>query len=323
MRPRLAVRWLGVPRRNDLLLQALDRFYAVEETADAEVAFCGEGVPASAASPDAVTFFVPTELWWPPLAQYDYSFGFLHLQAPRYRRLPNYALEHAAAALIKPPDFAEQVLDERREFCSFVVSNGNPRRTFQRIYFFQALHAQRRVSSGGRMFNNCGPLPPDFNALDDFIRRHRMHIAIENKAWRGYCTEKIASAMAAGAIPLYWGDPSVEQDFNPASFVHLRHFPDLLAARDHVLRLADDRDAQARLLREPWFHGNRPNAAYDLDTLAEFLRHSISRGRQSKRRLFPVTWAHKNWEKLSGRVANLHYRLRAPALPLLPVPAAR
>lgn len=311
MRPSLKVRWIRVARRNDLLLQALERDFSVEESEDAEVVFCGDDIEPSAAPDGAVTFFVPAELRWPPLAQYDYSFGFLHLGGPRYHRLPNYALEYPAAALVKDADFADRVIAEPRGFCSFVVSNGNPRRTFQRIHFFHALDAMRRVSSGGRMLNNTGPLPPGADALDAFIGRHRFHIAMENKAWRGYTTEKIASAMAAGAIPLYWGDPGVADEFNPASFVHLRDHRSLADARDAVLRLADDRDRVVRLLREPWFHGNRPNAAYALAPLSDFLKRSIAAGRRSKRRFFPTTWAHKSLEKVAGRIANIGYRMNA------------
>ena len=311
MRPRLKVRWIRVARRNDLLLQALDRHFSVEETEDAAVAFCGDGVLPSEAPPGALTFFVPGELGWPPLAQYDYSFGFLHLRGPRYHRLPNYALFYPAASLVKDAGFVDRVMAEPREFCSFVVSNGNPMRTFQRIHFFHALNGMRRVSSGGRMLNNAGPLAPTAEALDGFIQRHRFHIAMENKAWRGYTTEKIASAMAAGTIPVYWGNPDVGRDFNPASFFHVRDHRRLVDARDALLRLADDRDALARMLRAPWFHDNRPNAAYALEPLSDFIKRAIATGPQSKRRLFPATWAHKALEKVVGRAANVAHQLNA------------
>jgi hypothetical protein len=315
MKPQLRVRWIRVSRRNDILLHALERDFAVEESDDAQVIFFGDGVRVPAdASPGAVTFFVPTELHWPPLARCDYCFGFLHLRMPRYHRLPNYVLEYPAQALIKDADFVDRVMAEPRDFCSFVVSNGNPRRTFARIYFFQALDSKRRVTSGGKLFNNTGPLAPGTDALDGLVRRHRFHIAMENKAWRGYATEKITAAMAAGTIPLYWGDPHIAADFNPASFVHLRDYRHLLEARDAVLRTADDRDALVRLLREPWFHGNRPNAAYAIEPLADFLKRSITAGQQSKRRWFPVTWAHKGIEKLAGRIGNIAHRMQTPPL---------
>lgn len=47
MRPSLKVRWIRVARRNDLLLQALERDFSVEETDDAAVVFCGDDVEPS------------------------------------------------------------------------------------------------------------------------------------------------------------------------------------------------------------------------------------------------------------------------------------
>jgi len=315
MRRRLNISFQNVACHEDhnILLEALGLNYEVQRVpADqAEVVFAGEGVDGRS-FPKAITFFVPIELWWPKLGSFDYSLGFLHVRHPRYFRLPYYVFEFDAAQLVKPPDYAERVLAEKRGFCSLVVSNVNPRRTYARIRFFELLNAKKRVDSGGKALNNIGgPIGAGESARDTFIRRHRFHISFENKRWRGYVTEKITAAMAAGAIPLYWGCPDIGKEFNPRSFIDVSRFRTFEEASRHVLALAENRDALAKVLREPWFHENRPNAAYDVTKLGDWLHWAIREGKQPLRRLFPGEVAYKNYEKFRVRLAGQFLKLRA------------
>jgi ribosomal protein S17E len=51
--------------------------------------------------------------------------------------------------------------------------------------------------------------------------QYRFSICCENKSSPGYCTEKIFMAFLAGAVPIYWGDPTIETDFNKNAFINL------------------------------------------------------------------------------------------------------
>ena len=53
--------------------------------------------------------------------------------------MPYWAIVTPHELLIKTQGFAEQALAHPRDFCCFVQSNGNPRRTRRRLEFFQAL----------------------------------------------------------------------------------------------------------------------------------------------------------------------------------------
>jgi hypothetical protein len=49
---------------------------------------------------------------------------------------------------------------------------------------------------------------------------YRFVVVMENTAEAGYVTEKLGSALAAGAVPLYWGDPgAAAKVFNPRAFI--------------------------------------------------------------------------------------------------------
>ena len=308
MRRRLdiALHKVTCEKADNILLDALNLYYEVRQVPaeHAEVVFGGEGVDGRS-FPKAVTFFVPVELWWPKLASFDYCLGFLPSRLPRCFRLPYYVFEARAGQLIKPPDFADRVLAEKREFCSLVVSNANPKRTYARLRFFELLNAKKRVNSGGLALNNIGrSIGAGAPARLDFVRGHRFHIAFENKRWRGYVTEKLPAAMAAGALPLYWGCPGISREFNPKSFIDVGRFRSFEEACRYVLALEGNRDELANILREPWFHDNRPNTAYDVAKLGEWLHWAISEGKQPPRFLFPGDVIYKRYEKLRVRLAG-------------------
>jgi alpha(1,3/1,4) fucosyltransferase len=102
---------------------------------------------------------------------------------------------------------------ERSKFCAFIVSN--PNNTI-RNDAFEALRKYRPVDSAGRVFNTLGPelLASSETQKVAFLRDYKFSITYENTSAPGYCTEKFLHAKAAGCVPIYWGDPLAEGDFN-------------------------------------------------------------------------------------------------------------
>jgi GR25 family glycosyltransferase involved in LPS biosynthesis len=138
-------------------------------------------------------------------------------------------------------------LAQKKKFCAFVVSNpGNPARNAA----FQWLSEYKHVDSAGRLFNNMGP---DLFAGGgggggelmklEFLKNYKFCLTYENNSSRGYVTEKYLHAKAAGCIPIYWGDPTFERDFNPAGCIDARNFktPEELVA---AVRRVEEDDAE-------------------------------------------------------------------------------
>lgn len=148
---------------------------------------------------------------WPDLNLYDYAMGFPLLEyGDRYLRLPLYAMRDTWPAALQKHTLPERFYLQGRKFCNFVVSNDFSQ---VRNEFFAALAAHRRVDSGGAYANNIGGPVEDKLA---FQKGYKFSIAYENSSTPGYCTEKIVDAFAAGTVPIYWGDPLVKEEFNPA-----------------------------------------------------------------------------------------------------------
>ncbi len=192
----------------------------------------------------------------PDFSRYDYAFSFDHLDHPRHYRFPlyGYYLGLHPEQLVRRMDEEDQLLRGKTHFCNFIYSNPN---ASKRIAFFHKLSKYKRVDAGGKVLNNMGCQVGDKVA---FLARYKFTIAFENASHPGYVTEKIFEPLVARSIPIYWGNPLVHLDFNPASFINCHDYPDDEAVIDQVIRLDQDEELYLRYLREPCYHGNQVNA---------------------------------------------------------------
>ncbi|WP_226997932.1 glycosyltransferase family 10 domain-containing protein, partial [Helicobacter pylori] len=191
---------------------------------------------------------------------FDYAIGFDELDfRDRYLRMPLYydRLHHKAElvndttspyklktnslyTLKKPshhfkekhPNLCAVVNDEsdplKRGFASFVASNPNAP---IRNAFYDALNSIEPVTGGGSVKNTLG-----YNVKNksEFLSQYKFNLCFENTQGYGYVTEKIIDAYFSHTIPIYWGSPSVAQDFNPKSFVNVCDFNNFDEAIDYV-----------------------------------------------------------------------------------------
>ena len=182
----------------------------------------------------------------PPVDREDVklNLGYAHINGNNgsYLRLPLWMLEInwfgadperignpkplPLARILKPPPMSE--LSRHSKFCAFVVTN--PRQPMRNAAFHW-LSGYKQVDSAGRLFNNVGE--DIFAGLGggggelkkhEFLKDYKFCLAYENDSASGYTTEKLLHAKAAGCIPIYWGDPRVERDFDLSGFIDARTF---------------------------------------------------------------------------------------------------
>jgi len=203
----------------------------------------------------------------PNFRQCDYAFSFDHCDRPEHFRLPLYGLYGDPHWLVKWPVDAEAILRAKTGFCNFVYSNP---RCKTRVKFFHKLSKYKRVDAGGRLLNNIGG--PVKSKLD-FLRQYKFTIAFENSSHPGYTTEKIVEPMQAQSLPIYWGNPLVDRDFNPRSFVNYFDHGSLDDLVDRVVELDRNDDRYLEMVRQPWYHGNVVNEYVQSErVLAQFER---------------------------------------------------
>jgi GR25 family glycosyltransferase involved in LPS biosynthesis len=169
------------------------------------------------------------------------NMGYPHMDFmdERYIRVPLWMLEidwfGANPDLIQNPkpvpldrcvNVYPEEIGQKTKFCAFVVTNPcNPVRNDA----FHWLSQYKKVDSAGRLFNNIGD--EIFAGLGggggelkkhEFLKQYKFCLAYENSSSQGYTTEKLLHAKAAGCIPIYWGDPKVDRDFDIRGFLDAR-----------------------------------------------------------------------------------------------------
>ena len=162
----------------------------------------------------------------------DYAITFDHYQTNRHYRLPLYVIDNwvhvnkmGLPSIIHGSMYKHTVAD-KKGFCSFVVANGW---CAERNNIFHLLSLYKKVDSGGPLFNNIGYILPrdGVNAQKtkfDFLKDRKFNICYENSSYPGYATEKLFHALYLNTVPIYWGSPTIGEDFNMEGVVNRHYF---------------------------------------------------------------------------------------------------
>lgn len=251
----------------------------------------------------SIKILISSENDIPDFNTYDYAVSSTVMDiGDRYLRVPWCAFSPDYCLLgRKQRQLPEKLLS--RKFCSFVVSNaefGDP----LRMKFFTELSKYKKVDSGGRFLNNIG------GAIKDkisFCSGYKFNIAFENSSSHGYVTEKIVDSYSANSIPIYYGDPVVENDFRRESMVYVKDESDIDRAIEEIIRLDSDDEAYLEKLNTPCLSEGRTAEDYN-NNLKLFLSHIFDQPLSSAFRLCP--YGHQAMMRRHlGYLHGLDYRI--------------
>jgi hypothetical protein len=223
-----------------------------------------------------VKIYYTEECWAPDFNACDYALSFDYIDNPRHYRLPNYVAMTDPSALSKSPEEAAKILQSKTKFCAFIVGYSDSS-VKKRTDFFYKLSKYKHVDSAGRGLNNIGgPLPWGYDKKIDFLKSYKFHICFENNARPGYTSEKLVNAMQANTIPLYWGDPLVNRNFNSESFLNLADYQSEEALIEKVIELDQNDEKYIEIMSKPWVKEGQPNPLFEEDKLVEFFEKIFS-----------------------------------------------
>jgi alpha(1,3/1,4) fucosyltransferase len=219
-----------------------------------------------------VRIFYSGESDLPDYRECDYSIACVKPGDPRHLHLPLYVTWGGPEEIIKQNDDPEKIMAAKNKFCCFVISGYHPRKNHNRVAFFQKLSRYKRVDSGGRKFNNIGgQIPGGPRGKIEFLRQYKFNIAYENRSLPGYTTEKIFEPMVARCLPIYWGDPDINDHFNPRSFLNRADFASDEELVEKIIELDRDDAKYLEYLRQPYFYGDKPNLFFNRERILDFL----------------------------------------------------
>lgn len=222
---------------------------------------------------DCTRIFYTGENIRPDFSQCDYAFSFDYPQTEHNYRLPLYHLYGYSETLRtkgrKVPDPSGQ------KFCNFVYSN---KKAPERIEFLKKLMNYKHVDCGGKIMNNIGGRVG--NKLE-FLQGYKFTIAFENSSYPGYTTEKLAEALTADTIPIYWGNPLVARDFNSASFINCHDFDNFEEVIEYVIKVDNDDDLYRKYIAAPAFANGVDNEFVNAENLKRQFEKIFSGSTQS------------------------------------------
>lgn len=238
---------------------------------------------------NAVKIFWTGENQIPDFNFCDYALGFHYITfGDRYLRYPLYlTYTEALDRMLTKHEQVEEQLKHKTRFCTFVCSNN--RGSDARLRFFEALNSKKHVDSGGKLCNNVGGPVADKLA---FQSESRFSMAFENTCQPGYTTEKIVESFASGTIPIYYGDPRVAEEFNPAAFINCNDYDSFDEVIDRVLQVEQDPNQLLTMLQAPALRDsdmvNKSQKALDA-----FLRNIFDQDIAQAKRYSRDYWTHR------------------------------
>jgi hypothetical protein len=187
----------------------------------------------------------------------DFAISHHYIKDKRHLRLPNYVRRYGLERLqcLKKPKRASDILERKKAFCCFVYSNARSDLpgVALRNELFRMLCEYRKVDSAGSVLNNMDGyvVPRDLETYLKFISQYKFVITFESSEGRGYTTEKIFHAMLANTLPIYWGNPEVQRDFNEESFINFYKYDDLNAVVNRVIRTDESDKLYGHYMSQP------------------------------------------------------------------------
>lgn len=220
----------------------------------------------------------------------DYAIGFEYMIfGDRYLRCPNYIVNLNYNSLIEIIQQDDARHKNNRKFCSFIYSNGGADKTRDELFY--RLCRYKSVDSGGKHLNNT-KMSKSQNRIEDKLRfesSYKFSIACENCSHSGYSTEKIVGAFAAGAIPIYWGDPEIKKIFNENAFINVMDYDSLDSLAEAVKQVDANDDLYQKYLESPVF--KQPNYVKESKrNLEKFILHIFNQEHEECYRRSRVMW---------------------------------
>ena len=175
-----------------------------------------------------------------------------HIDSDRHFQMPIFVRSFGPKGIRSDLDNSFDVDEEfnrKEEFCCLVTRHEYAK---VRTKFFKRLHNDyKHVNSAGSALNTMEDnwtVPGWWHDMTKFARKHKFMIAMENRKVHGYTSEKLYNALRSRTVPIYWGDPDVNEYFNSDSFINVDGFENLDEAVDYIEKVDNDDDLYKEFL---------------------------------------------------------------------------
>ena len=253
--------WNGFDKTENLLSDILKERYEIEISKHPDFLIVSVfGQPFSYMNHDCVRILYTGEPLSPDFSVFDYAIGFDKIVLldsegkNRYYRYP-FCFYHfdRVNQCTKGMSYqqAREALNEKNRFCNFIY--GHPSAKGEREAIFEALGKYKRVDAAGSFLNNMpgGKVIPFTEEKVEFQRKCKFTISCESIRYPGFVTEKIIDPIRAHSIPIYYGNPCIEEEFSPEAMINLHSFSSLEEGIERVIQIDQDDALYLKMMAAP------------------------------------------------------------------------
>lgn len=260
--------WGDLNKQDNLFINLLKPYYEVVISEDPDVLFYS-CYSFEHLKYNCFKIFYTAENVRPNFMECDFAISFdFDSYKNRNLRLPLFRWSPSLECLYLEQDVLS-IIESKRKFCCMVVSNGGCK---MRNKFFEQLNEYKKVDSGGKFLNNIGYQVPDKR---EFIKDYKFVLSFENSSYPGYTTEKIYQPMQVNCLPVFWGNPEIQKDFNTKSFINVHDYPSFRAVIEEIIRIDSDDELYRQYLEEPFFVNNKMPPELELKFIADKIFNAI------------------------------------------------
>lgn len=275
--------WTGFNKEDNLLINLLRHNYKVEISANPELLIYS-CYSFNHLKYSCYKVFYTGENVRPNFIDCDFSLTYCYSNYNnRNLRLPLYRWRGDLENLILPKD-SSAIFQQKTKFCCMLVSNPHGK---ERNEFYEKLSKYKKVDSGGSYRNNIGGRVED---KDAFIKSYKFVLSFENASTEGYTSEKLIEPLLANSLPVYWGNPRIEKDFNSKSFINVHQYSSFQKVIEEIIRIDNNDNAYFEYLNQPYFKNNAVPKELNYDVIANELCAGIERIKLHK----PISSIKKN-----------------------------
>ena len=161
-------------------------------------------------------------------------------------------------------DEARKLLSEKNDFCNFIYSN--PQGHIRRKELFDVISKYKQVDSLGKWMRNRNPDTIKYSTQNELLSDsismkscYKFSIACENATYNGYTSEKLMTSFRAHTIPIYWGNPTVADEFNEKAFINCHKFSSLDEIVNKIKEIDENDDLWCEMIAQPWITEEQMN----------------------------------------------------------------
>lgn len=275
--------WGSFKKNDNLFARILSKHFKIEISEKPDFLICSNrGMPFEYMKYDCPRIMFMGENMSPDFTVFDYVIGFDYIDfGDRYFRLPFAFYSDNVKPWIPDlltEDEAYRILKEKKCFANFVYGHESSKR--MREMMFEKLETYKPVISPGSFMNNTsdekGKLKRcSWKVKNEYLRASKFTIAGDSIEHPGFVTEKIVDPFKQHSIPIYWGSPQIDKDFNTDAFVWCKGYDDLDRMLEQVKYIDTHDDAYIHMLTQCPLN-NRLELQKRYDELESFLVNIFS-----------------------------------------------